>query len=369
MYKYIKLFLEMNCKTNKKLELFNLENFIINKCGGQSKYYELGGYNTFYKEMQRLKEEGVIKEINSSESNRARLPMKLRWTLINTPVKSAWKDEDIIRLSDLLNFKTYIKHPELATEKEWKYVTNIYHFLNEKDCREWASVEERCLELFEDEKFLTDSDGGKKDNKVLTRLGLSIEDIKAKKYGEQFIYWNKGVRNIQTVIILENHSTFFSFKKAVQKEVSVFGIHPDALIFGYGKKIVSSFSFIDEIADPSDLKVYYFGDMDPEGYAIYGALKDRYRNIDISLLVEAYVELMKLCKVKYPCKEQLKNQKYLEEIVDEFKGAGFGDYAESLQKLWDENYRIPQELITYEHLKKLEGAARKNGFSAERFEG
>lgn len=304
--------------------------------------------------MQELKKEGKVAEIKSSSSNLAKHPMKLKWTVVSKKPETLWKDEDIIRLSDMLNFKTYNKHPEYQTEREWKYIANIYKFLKERDKREWASVEERCLELFNDEKFLTDNEGGKKDNKVLKRLGLKLEDIKAKQYGEQFIYWNKGVKNIKTVIILENHSTFFSFKRAVQQDIDIFGVNPDALIFGYGKKIIKSFSFINEIADPRQIKVYYFGDMDPEGYFIYKALKDKYPDIDIVLFVRAYAELIKLCTQKYKTRDQKKHEDCLKEVIKEFNEQNFGKYTECIVKLWNENCRIPQELITYEYLLKSE---------------
>ncbi|QXE20704.1 Wadjet anti-phage system protein JetD domain-containing protein [Clostridium sp. 001] len=355
MDKFIKLFFKNECKNNKKFEICDLENFIIEKCGGQSNYYELGGYKTFYNKMQRLKKDKVVREIARSESNRAQLPMKLRWTLVSTKPEALWKDEDIIKYSDILDFKTYNRHPEYQTKKEWTYIKNIYKFLKEKENRSWASVEERCLELFEDEKFLTDNDRGKKDNKVLQRLGLNLQDIKAKEYGEPFIYWNRGVREIKTIIILENHSTFFSFKKTVQEGINIFNIKPDALIFGYGKKIIKSFSFIDEIAERKHIKVYYFGDMDPEGYFIYTALKDKYRDVDISLLVKAYVELIKLEK-KYPSKDQQKNEECLKSILEEFKEKNYGQYTPYIEKLWKENCRVPQEFITYEYLLKLEGA-------------
>jgi len=356
MHKIINSFLQTNQKNNKKFELMDLEDFIITKSGGQSNYYDNGGYVAFYNEMQKLKEKGIIREIINSDSNKAKFPMKLKWTLINVSSKNSWDDESIIRLSDILNLNTYIRHPQYQTKMEWQYILNIYNFLKESKNREWASVEERCLELFYDEKFLTKNKDGKKDNKVMIRLGLNVENIKAKQYGEQFIYWNKGVSDIKTVIILENHSTFFSFKKAVQSGINIFGIDPDALIFGYGKKILKSFSFIDEIANPDQIRVYYFGDMDPEGYYIYEALIDRYPNIDINLLVEAYVDLIKMCKMNYPHEiGQVKRQANLDCILSELKIHNYGEYAQSVIKLWELNYRIPQELITYEHLLKLKG--------------
>ncbi|MGH4140072.1 Wadjet anti-phage system protein JetD domain-containing protein [Clostridium sp.] len=356
MEKFIKLFLQTNCKISKKFELIVLENFIIKKSGGQSNYYENGGYEAFYNGMQKLKQQGIIREISNAASNKDRHPMKLRWSLNNAIVAHSWDDEAIIRLSDILNLNTYIRHPQYQTDVEWQYILNIYSFLKESANREWSSLEERCLELFYDEKFLTVNKGGKKDNKVMKRLGLSAEHIKAKQYGEQFIYWNKGVSNIKTIIILENHSTFFAFKKAVQSGIKIFGIEPDALIFGYGKKIIKGFSFIDEIAIPDEIVVYYFGDMDPEGYYIYGALRERYPAINIKLLVEAYIELMKTCKINYPHEEgQVKRKLYLKYIIDEIKQQSYESYVENVMKLWELNYRIPQELITYEYLLKLKG--------------
>jgi hypothetical protein len=41
-------------KDNKKFDLIELENFIIKKSGGQSNYYDNGGYEAFYNEMQNI---------------------------------------------------------------------------------------------------------------------------------------------------------------------------------------------------------------------------------------------------------------------------------------------------------------------------
>ncbi|MBU5591851.1 hypothetical protein KQI89_08740 [Clostridium sp. MSJ-4] len=357
MYNLIKIFLDIKGKKNKKFDIVELENFIINRCGGQSGYYSQGGYEAFYDAMQNLKAEGKIKEVKTSDSNkRYKFPMKIRWSLVTNEVKQQWLDEDIIMVSDILDLKTYLRYPKYQTKEEWKYILNIYSFLKENDKRQWASVEERCLELFEDEKFLTENEDGKKNNKVLKRLGLKLEDIKAKQYGEQFIYWNRGVSNIKTIIILENHSTFFSFKKAVQSGIDIFGIEPDALIFGYGNKILSSFSFIDEIADPSTIKVYYFGDIDPVGFSIYVGLREKYSNIDINLLAPAYIELLKICNKDYSCKDHVKKQKHLDLMLKELRQFSCETYQDRIKRLWELKLRIPQELITYEYLLKMKGA-------------
>lgn len=141
MVKIIRIFLQTNHKINKKFELIELEKFIIKKIGGQSNYYDNGGYATFYNEMQKLKDQGVIREIKNSDSNNSYLPMKLKWSLVNVTVKDSWDDGDVIRLSDILNLNTYIKHPEYQTKLEWQYILNIYSFLKEFENREWSSLE------------------------------------------------------------------------------------------------------------------------------------------------------------------------------------------------------------------------------------
>jgi hypothetical protein len=106
--------------------------------------------------------------------------------------------------------------------------------------------------------------------------------------------------------------------------------------------------------------------MDPEGYSIYCSLRDKYKNIDISLLVEAYSALIRLNRRRYPCKEQLKNREHLDKVIGEFKYAGIEVDVENVIKLWEENYRIPQELITYEYLLRQEGVLKEDGFGTER---
>lgn len=58
---------------------------------------------------------------------------------------------------------------------------------------------------------------------------------------------------------------------------------------------------------------------------------------------------------KYRGKQQNKNEKYLNIILQEFNAYKFGHYSDYIVELWNGNSRIPQELITYEHLLKLKG--------------
>lgn len=352
MYKLISNFLDVYKQKNRKsFYLDNLEKYLIGKCGGYSNYHKKGGYHSLYEGIERLFRGGYIRPMKTVRYNGKYPPLKIRWSIVEDDITPRWKSEDILRLSDLLDFSTYIKHPELQTDREWQFIFRIHEFLRNRDQREWASCEERCLELFDNEKFLDPKE--EQDNGVIKRLKLSYEDLKMKKYGQMFVYWNRGVRQIKNAIILENHSTFFSYKRAAMEGYEIFGIVPDAIIYGQGKDIISSFSFIHEIADSEKIKVFYFGDIDPEGYMIYKSLKEGYNYIDISLQLDAYKELLDFGK-SYPIKKaQNKNPENLDYFIREFTGNNYHEVAENLRKLWDANRRIPQELITYEYLKNF----------------
>jgi 5S rRNA maturation endonuclease (ribonuclease M5) len=349
MYKLIKVFLKAYKQKNRKsFYLDDLEKFLLEKSGGSSNYHQKGGYHSLYKGLERLSQEGFVKPMKTVGYNGKYPPLKLRWSIVEDEIAPRWKSEDILRLSDLLDFSTYIKYPQLQTDREWQFILRIHEFLRNRDRREWASCEERCLELFDNEKFLDPKE--EMDNGVMKRLKLSYDDLKMKKYGQMFVYWNRGVRQIKTAIILENHSTFFSYKRAAMEGCDIFGIYPDAIIYGQGKDIISSFSFIHEIADAEMIKVFYFGDMDPEGYMIYKSLKEEYNYINISLQLDAYKKLLDFGK-SYPIKKaQNKNIENLNFVIREFAANKYYEVAEKLKRLWDANLRIPQEFITYEYL-------------------
>ena len=356
MYTKIKNFIKSYYKDNNKKRFFlqELEDYLIDSYKGKSVFEEKGGYSEMYGILTKMRDEGMIKEIKSSEYNGMLPPLKTKWEIVVEEKQFKWDQSEMLKLSDLIDFSYYEKHLEYQTDLEWEYIINIYNFLKKRENREWASCEERCLELFYDEKFLTDRKSKEKPSAgILNRLKLDYNQLKMKKYGEMFIYWNRGIKDVKRVIILENHSTFFSYKRICEEGKDIFGFSPDILIFGQGKKIINSFSFIQELADFKNLKVLYFGDIDPEGFGIYRGLKEKFQDVDISLELDAYVNLLKSSQRKYHCIGQRKNIKDLNFVVDEFCSSSLNEYAEKLIELWNNDARIPQELITYEYIVKL----------------
>lgn len=355
MEKLIKKFISEYEKSNKKrFDLDTLEKYVIDSFKGYNLYNSNGGYLKLHDEIILLKKNQYVKEIEASSYNGLNPPLKTRWQIISKEDISKWDKSKILQLSDVLDFSYYKNHPMYQTDLEWEYIENIHKFLKSKDQREWASIEERSLELFYDEKFLKNrKDTAKGKYGILKRLKLSYEDLKMKNYGEMFIYWNKGVQHIKNIIILENHSTFFTYKRIAENDGDIFGFKPDILIYGEGKKIESSFTFLEEIADISKIEVLYFGDMDSEGFGIYYRLKERYPNINIRLQHEAYINLLSISNRCYPLGDQEKNLIYLNYFLEEIEKHLDDKSLKKVRYIWDKDFRIPQELINYEYLLKV----------------
>ncbi len=341
MDKILKLFDQfMNQMKEKQRNRFSIEaaeKFVIEKIGGQSAYIRAGGYPCFYGNIKLLEQREEIAPIMSSEFNGITPALKSRWRLVNESQTQSWDTAFMMQLSDRLDMSGYIRNPQWHTSKEKQYILKIYDFLAGAQKREYASCEERCLELFGNEKFLQTED-----KKVLSRLNLTYEQLKMIKYGQMFTYWIRKREETHNVLILENHSTFFSIKRWVEKGGNVFGIEPDLIIFGDGKHIIKSLSFLDEIAVAKDCMIKYFGDIDPEGWLIYTLLKKSYLNLDISLFYPAYQFLLDTGKSYDIGKSQQNmNPKVLEDIVREFT-QWKPEYTNRIRSLWDAIERILQ---------------------------
>ena len=353
-----------------RFQLADLENYIKSRLGGASAYQAAGGYQNFYQFLKKLEAESKIRTIKSSDFNQRQPRLKKRWTLLKEE-SSGWPEKEILKLSRELKLNYYLKRPEQQTVELKQKLFSLCQFLNNKAQREWASREERSLELFADEKFLSRSEG----KKLLSNLNLSLADLKAQQYNHLFVYWTLNSDQIKNILIMENHSAFIGAKKALAAGIDIFEQNFETVIYGQGKKIVSSFSFLEELLgidkaeqQPgaenfkqnlrrqdllAELNIYYAGDLDPEGLAIFSALNDKYPDFEIKLLAEYYQLLLNEADQFYSCqKRQNKNQQVLARVQQDFREQGFAELAEELQQIWKNDLRLPQELVTLEVYKK-----------------
>jgi len=344
-----------------RFQLAELENFIKARLGGATSYQAAGGYQNLYQFLKRLEAAEKIRAIKSADFNQRQPRLKKRWSLIKDKA-AGWSDKDILTLSRQLDLSYYFKRPAQQTESLKQKLSRLADFFTEKSEREWASREERSLEIFADEKFLSRAVG----KKFLSNLNLNLADLKAQQYNHLFVYWSLKPTQIKNILIMENHSAFIGAKKALAAGINIFARDFDTLIYGQGKRIIRSFSFLEELLGLKaaennskqqqtidSLNIYYAGDLDPEGLAIYTGLKNKYSVFEIRLLGEYYKLLVEESEKFYPYhKRQNKNQDVLAEVMKEFEEQGYNDLAAELQQAWENDLRLPQEILTLEVYKK-----------------
>ena len=111
------------------------------------------------------------------------------------------------------------------------------------------------------------------------------------------------------------------------------------------KKILKSFSFIEEFKIDSKDNIYYFGDIDFEGINIYVSLKEKYNKYNISAYTKGYETILDIEKTPEKVrKNQNINQDKIEKFINEFDKK----YKDKLIEIFNNKKYIPQEVFNYE---------------------
>ena len=337
----------------KKFHYQNIEEYLIQKkYKSNLRYQEENGYETLVQIMRNLTDEGTIQPQKNSPSNGRFPSIPSQWWLLPLEQDSLWTELQMLKVSDRLNLDRYREHPEWQTEEEWDKIEIFYYFLKQRQHPLSVSKQERSFELFGLEKYLDSSEG----KTLLQRLHLSLDDLRVKDYGEPFVFWPS--RRIQPnrarkILITENLSFFHTCKNRMIQGQSILGYEPDMLIYGEGKKIEKSLSFLEEIVSCTDsLQIHYSGDMDPEGWGIYVRLKHRYPQYSICLSLPIYQAMSERNRLNDMDTKQQESTRTLYEVVQEIKGQD-QELADFIESLWNQKRRIPQEILTIESLQNL----------------
>ena len=179
----------------------------------------------------------------------------------------------------------YLKNPrDFLRDRD--IIAVLSSFLQRKE-KDLVTVNERAYELFGDEKFFKGAGKSRsRGETVLKRLGLTFTSLGCEETVEPFFsFQQKDFHALvsRNVYIVENKDTFWSLKRSLMDCSS--SIKIDMLVYGEGKKIISSFKFMDEYdLDPQADVFFYFGDLDPEGINIYCELLEAYPSYRISPL-------------------------------------------------------------------------------------
>jgi hypothetical protein len=313
-------------------------------------YFEMDGYRLFHRAIEILQTEGILTPIHNNQYN-GRTPALSLYYWVNIKVLAVkWDRLDMMKLGDLFDFSFYERHPEWQTKDEWNRIQSLYTFLMTSQDRETVSIEERSLELFGHEKFLLDADSFPEGKGLLARIGVSEEQLKIVTYGEPFVFWlkqGKEIKDIQRVLIVENLSFFHTAIKLL--EANQLDYEPELIIYGEGTKIERSFSFFFRMFPAGNFLFYYAGDLDAAGYGIITRLIEKYPDCCIQPALKIYRKMLE-------CIDQRNDQKQGQTQNLKYRDAFFQWFTEGEQKLlmvlWQDNKRIPQEVLTIETWRK-----------------
>ncbi|MFP7296993.1 Wadjet anti-phage system protein JetD domain-containing protein [Neobacillus niacini] len=329
----------------KKIHIQQVEHYLIkDKLKDPIRYQAENGYRYFVQIMNELTDEGIVSPVKKSPLNGRRPSLHSEWWLEKASFENQWSDMQVLAVSDELNLSKYRQHPEWQSDFEWQLIQSIYTLLKQKEQYSWVTREERSFQLFGEEKFLANVGAT-----LLQRLQLSLDDLKARVYGEPFAFWpapDADIRNAKTVLIVENQSFYHTCRLLMNSGKDISGIHPDLLIYGEGKKIEKSFNFLSDITNENDLTIYYVGDIDPEGWGIYVRLKDSYPDANIQLAMPIYEALLSKDLTNKTDTNQNENPTYLNRVLLEFEQLGRPDLAAKIQQLWEQKLRVPQEVLS-----------------------
>lgn len=354
-YKNMRNIIEDYLNSRKKLEfsITELEKHILNHYRSLNDYRDEGGYEYMYSvisDMHKANEISPIKTSIKQTNNRKQNALPVRWKKEKTKVESSWSKEQMFQVSDRLDISYYIDHPEYQDHATWEYIYRIHEFLGYAEGWEWESNATRSYQLFNDEKFLRGMG-----RSILSRLKLTEADLRIKQFGEPFSYIVNpkivSLSKVQNILVIENLSFFHSCRRLFRLQRSILGVHYDMIIYAEGTHIEFSIQYLEDVLEQQTFEVHYVGDMDPSGYSIYARLKEKNPQYKIKLAKHIYYKMVEQCRNFTPIpKEQTKNHKHFLVIMNEVRENEI--FRTVATELWDENRRIPQEVLPIDVLLK-----------------
>lgn len=312
------------------------------------------GQAAFIDSVLKLVSEQTISPVGKPKTVRG---LHLKYRINRKPEE---KDRDLITkivrsITPPATLDYYIKNPDEYIN-DFEIINVITDFLKQKN-KDLVTVNERAYQLFGDEKFFRGAGKNRSRGEiVLKRLGLNYASLACEETVEPFFsFQNKDFHALvsRNIFIVENKDTFWSFKRNIMDCPS--RIKVDMLVYGEGKKIISSLRFINEYdVSPLTDRFFYFGDLDAEGINIYCELLEKYPQYKIFPFYEGYQAVLEIGLSKRPVKTP-KEQKFKKENIDWFIEAFEYSWAIKLKKHLEGGFYIPQEALSATEMKERFG--------------
>lgn len=295
----------------------------------------------------------MLSPVKASMTNgNLRYPLFLKYR-VNLPKENFDTElREISALHPLLQASGYLqKKPEMYRKfREEVRALDRYLFAR-ADKIVPISRKERSFEIFSEEKQLDDRAfcGFLESLGVDERL-LGFYDTPEYCFND-FIPERKAE---MTLLICENKDIWFNIRRVMfeNQASELFGVHLDGVVYGSGNKISQkeALTSYTRFMGDADVEYLYWGDIDRAGLNIYLSLKRNNQQLKIRLFLNAYERMLDLAKNR-----TIPDSEDHREIMDDYDAIIQGiseENREFLLKELRENKRIPQEIITYRHLRE-----------------
>jgi len=323
------------------------------------------GQAAFAQAVQRLETEQLIVPVGRRPYTQQGLHHKYRINRIPTYKDGQLLMEIIRSIKPPASVDYYIKNPgEFLQDRP--IIAAMVDFLAHKDQAQVnITVNERAYQIFADEKFFKGAGKGRSRGElVLKKLGMSYAHLRCTETVEPFFSFQAQAfygTEARDVYIIENKDTFWSFKRCIMDVPSI--VRADMLIYGEGKKIISSFQFVAEYGiDVLRDKIFYFGDLDAEGINIFCQLQDAYPDYSIVPFRAGYQAILEIGlnnpPVKTPNRQQVKPAN-----IKRFTEAFDSSWATKIERHLEGGFYIPQEALSASAMQERFGDRASDGNS------
>jgi hypothetical protein len=304
-------------------------------------------YDSQYHYIMQLIDEGKIKPVRASGKNGKKPALYTEYHILEEKSDYSGLEEELLYQTDpLISVDYYVRHPQVYL-KERESVRLLDQFLKKRKDRLKVEVSfnERCFEIWGYEKFLSKAAG----KTLLKHCGLDLYFLNCYPTAEPFAYYAHSRMTPQKILILENKDPFFSMRKhLLSGKDEILGEKIGTLIYGAGKRVVSSFQEFSISAEPymkeAGNELLYFGDLDYEGIGIYENLARTFENQGrIKPFRPAYISMLKEADnaPKLPASKEQQNRN-----ID---GSFFSYFDEQtvrdMKKILEKDLYIPQEIL------------------------
>ncbi|MDV3426496.1 MAG: DUF2220 family protein [Bacillota bacterium] len=315
------------------------------------RYFNIDDYIKLTEFINSLINEGILCVVKTSGLNGMNPPLYNKY-------RAADKKENLDSILSEINYNFPIEFQReyyLNNIKKYMldkvYLEKLILFYREK--RESLmmpmSINERSFAIWGEEKFLKDGRG----QSILKNIGISIDALNIYRTPEPFVYFSLNKSKNQVVLIIENKDTWYTLRKLMIEGKNTFlGERIDTIIYGAGKNIEKSLEEYEYTVEKyllNPAEVYYFGDLDFEGIAIYERVNKKYRNkLNIQLYKSGYQAMIMLSRKVQLSKCSEKQNKNIGEVFL----SDMEPYRSEILSILRGGFYIPQEIVNYMVLKE-----------------